>query len=100
MRREDVNDCRDHKEEEQGHVKNAPKLEETVTKCEGRSFPDGSNMWRHEVCYVGESRAPSRSRPPKPLASARDHLPRIGNQPHTNNGSTPASRNEMFNRIV
>ena len=44
MRREHVNDRRNHEKEEQRHMKCVPELKETFIQRKGRSLLDGRNM--------------------------------------------------------
>src|SRR5262249_196454 len=95
MRCEDVNDCHDNEENEQGHVKNMPKPEETLVKRKGRSALGGANMLCDKIFHSGKLLALHVPRPPAPPAFDRDHLPRMGNQSHTNDRSAPADHRQQ-----
>src|ERR1700693_6262821 len=92
MRCEDVNDCHDHEEDEQGHMKDVPEPEQTLIECKGCSLSDRGDMQGHEIRDAGKLLALNSSRPSAPPALERDHFPRIGNQLHTNDGSAPADQ--------
>src|SRR5215470_6044124 len=95
MRCEDMNDCHDDEKNEQGHVKDVPKPEETLVKCKGRSPLGGANMLCDKIFHSGKLLALHAPRPPAPPAFDRDHLPRIGNQTHTNGVSAPADHRQQ-----
>ena len=44
MRRENMDDGRDHQQKEQGKMKNVPKSEQTVIKPKRRGLPDGNDI--------------------------------------------------------
>src|SRR5262245_38747715 len=52
-------------------------------------------MSGHKVSYASNLLALNFLRPPTVLAFDGDHTPRIGNQPHLNNGATPAHHREQ-----
>jgi hypothetical protein len=89
MRCEDVNDCDDEQQDEQGHVKNVPKSKKTLVECKGRCLLGSANVLRHKILYPSKLLALNLLRPPSPLAFDRDHLPRIGRQLPTKHGSAP-----------